>query len=252
MRHKHQSLAGNVILLTGATRGIGRAMCDRLVAEGARVLAVASNADALERLRAEFGDAVVAMPCDLDDPQARAELVAQVKDEVPRLDGLINNAGIQIEMRFFAPQHPQIAAMIAREIEINLVAPTELIAGLLPQLGASGSGFVVNVTTGLAIFPKQASPVYCATKAGLRSLTQSLRYQAMAEGGQVFVSEAIMSLVDTEMTQGRGRGKISPERAAGEIVAGLKARKPEIWIGKAKLLRVLARVVPGVAARILR
>jgi uncharacterized oxidoreductase len=72
---------------------------------------------------------------------------------------------------------------------------------------------IVNVTSGLALAPKQSAPVYCAAKAGLRSFTKSLRYQERARAPHVRVVEVLPPLVDTDMTRGRGRGKMSREPA---------------------------------------
>ena len=111
---------------------------------------------------------------------------------------------------------------------------------------------IVNVTSGLALAPKQSSPVYCATKAGLRSFTKALRYQAQARAPHVKVVEALPPLVDTDMTRGRGRGKISAEACAAEIVAGMEAGRETIYIGKAKILRAIQGLSPSVAERLMR
>ncbi len=100
--------------------------------------------------------------------------------------------------------------------------------------------------------PKASAPVYCATKAGLRSFTKALRYQCQRAAPHVTVVEALPPMVDTAMTHGRGRGKISPERAAEEIVRGLDTGRTEIYVGKSKLLRVINRVAPSAAEAVMR
>jgi uncharacterized oxidoreductase len=127
-----------------------------------------------------------------------------------------------------------------------------LSAGLLPLLARQPSAAILNITSGLALAPKKSSPVYCATKAGLRSFTRALRYQCEDALPHVHVVEALPPLVDTAMTHGRGRGKISPEACAAEIVAGLKAGRREIHVGKAKLLRAVIRLSPALGYRIMR
>jgi short-subunit dehydrogenase involved in D-alanine esterification of teichoic acids len=115
---------------------------------------------------------------------------------------------------------------------------------------------VVNVTSGLALAPKMTGAVYSATKAGLRTFTKALRYQMEAvwrDGGpDVRAVEAMLPLVDTPMTAGRGRRKISGSAAAREILRGLDRERDEIYVGAARALRLLHRLLPGAAERLFR
>lgn len=110
----------------------------------------------------------------------------------------------------------------------------------------------MNVSSGLALAPKASAPVYCATKAAVRSFTKALRYQCEDAAPNVAVVEAIMALVDTDMTQGRGARKMSAHDAAAEVVRGLQRGAPEIWVGRTRLLKTLLRLAPGVAERMMR
>jgi len=112
------------------------------------------------------------------------------------------------------------------------------------------SAAVVNVTTPLALSPKRSSPFYCAAKAALRSFTKSLRFQLADVHPHVAVVEVQPPLVDTAMTRGRGRGKISPQDAAAGILAGIERGQRDIYVGKARLLFALHRWVPSVAEAI--
>ncbi|MFW8634324.1 SDR family NAD(P)-dependent oxidoreductase [Cribrihabitans pelagius] len=124
------------MLLTGATRGIGRALCNLLVAEGVTVLAVARDAAALEELAQGGRGQIVALPCDLSLAAQRRALTGRVAAEYASLGGLINNAGIQAKMAFFRPSAGGRAEAIAAEIEVNLTAPLHLSTELLPPLAA--------------------------------------------------------------------------------------------------------------------
>lgn len=245
-------LEGKHILLTGATRGIGRALAAQLVKAGATVLAVARDADALAALAWELGPQLQTYTCDLENVEDRAGLIKRITTAALPLDGLINNAGVQIEADYLVASHVDLVDDITTEITINLVAPLHLCAALVPHLAQRPEGFIVNVTSALALAPKQDAPIYCATKAGLRSFTTALRYQAEQLAPNLRIYECIMSLVDTDMTQGRGRGKISPDKAAQELLQGLKRGTDEIWIGKTRVLRWIHRVSPALAAKILR
>ena len=112
------------------------------------------------------------------------------------------------------------------------------------------SAAIVNITSALAVVPKQSAPIYCATKAALHSFTKALRYQL--DGTPVNVFEIIPALVDTAMTKGRGKGKISADALAKEALRGIESDKYEIQIEKTKLLLALNRILPSVAERIIR
>ncbi|MBY6068751.1 SDR family NAD(P)-dependent oxidoreductase [Leisingera aquaemixtae] len=234
---------GKRILITGASRGIGRALALQLAAEGAEVLALARGSKALD----DLPEGIERLACDLTDSRARTALIAGLQGQ--RLDGVINNAGIQITADF--ANGTADAQDIEQELAVNLTAPMHLAAGLLPVLACSPGSFLVNVTSGLALAPKRQAPVYCASKAGLRSFTRALRYQAEDAGLRVRIIDCVMVLAATQMTAGRGRGKISPNAAAA-LLDGAAAGKSEIWVGQMKLLRLIHRLSPALAARILR
>lgn len=235
---------GKRVLVTGASRGIGRALALQLAAEGAEVLALARTSKALE----DLPEGIERLACDLTDGSARTALIAGLQGQ--RLDGVINNAGIQIAADF--AKGTADLQDIERELAVNLTAPIHLAAGLLPVLAQCPGSFLVNVTSGLALAPKRQAAVYCASKAGLRNFTRALRYQAEDAGLPVRISDCVMALAATQMTAGRGRGKISPNAAAAALLDGIAAGKSEIWVGQMKLLRLIHRLSPALAARILR
>ncbi|MCO6177442.1 SDR family NAD(P)-dependent oxidoreductase [Ciceribacter sp. RN22] len=229
-------------IVTGASAGIGREITLQLAARRHRVLALARSESRLEALAAS-DSLIVPVPIDLSDPDAITRLSEEFSGY--DIDGLINNAAIQENVRFDADTYGPDA--IRAEITTNLTAPI-----LLTHLVARNSRrplTVVNVNSGLALFPKSTSAVYSATKAGLRMFAEAMAAQA---GLQIRVVDVILPLVDTAMTAGRGKGKIAPQVAAEAIVAALDGRRREVFVGKAKALRILARIAPSIAARIMR
>jgi uncharacterized oxidoreductase len=134
---------------------------------------------------------------------------------------------------------------------VNFLAPVWLsyLALGVFQANARRSA-IVNVSSGLAFYPKTSSAVYCATKAALHSLSQSLRYQL--EGTNTRVVEAFLPVVDTPMTAGRGEEKISAAQAALEIVAGITRGHNEIFVGRTRWLPVLTRISPAIPRTILK
>lgn len=232
-----------VVVLTGGTSGIGAALCQRLLSADHQVTVVARRASTLSP---QTG--LRTLDCDLSDPAA----VQQAVDEIARLPGvdlLINNAAVQYDRALIDPALD--VDQLRQEVAVNLLAPALLIHGLAPAMMATGRpGMIVNVNSGLAIYPKARTALYCATKAGLHSLSQSLAYQL--EGSHVRVVDAYLPLVDTPMTAGRGSGKITAQQAAAAILTGIDRGRRRIWIGKAAALPWISRLSPGVARAVLR
>jgi short-subunit dehydrogenase involved in D-alanine esterification of teichoic acids len=236
-------LEGRRVLVTGATGGIGTALAHRLREAGAVPVLTGRDPARLAALEAE-GFTVV--PGELRTAEGCARLVRDVLAAGP-LDVVLHNAGVQHLMDFRAGAP---LGAIEEELDVNLHAPLRLTTLLLPHLLSRPEAAVVNVTTGLALVPKQSAPVYCATKAALHSFSQSLRWQL--EGTRVSVVEVLPPLVDTPMTAGRGRGKMSPQACADAVVRGLQRGSPRVLVGKSRLLAVLVRVAPSLATRVMR
>ena len=242
-------IRGATALVTGGTAGIGRELAKQLVEGGARVIITGRDKARLDEMAA-WNARIVPHQVDFSNGEEVDRFVREVARDYPDLLLVINNAGVQMEMDLVhgADAMPDIR----KELAVNLDAVIAVTIGLVPVLSAQGGGMIVNVSSGLGVLPKAASPVYCAAKAGLRSFTRSMRYQCEDARNKVRMVDAVMTIVDTGMTAGRGRGKISPAQAAAEVIAGIDAGVDEIWVGKTKLLRRLNRLSPGLAARIMR
>ncbi len=239
------------ILVTGATAGIGQALVELLLQKGCQIIVCARNGAALDAMR-NLHDGLYTFSCDLASTSGVEHLAEYVRTEHSDLSVLINNAGVQYLMDFNTAPYDEIRHASQQEIGVNFAAPVLLSALLLPVLCRQSSGAIVNITTGLALSPKKSSPVYCATKAALRSFTKSLRYQISEKYPHLRLIEALPPLVDTAMTRGRGTGKISPAQAATEIIKGIERGRGEIYVGKSNLLRIVHRIAPSIAERILK
>jgi uncharacterized oxidoreductase len=212
------------------------------------VIVLGRNPEKLARLTDEFNN-VCTYQCALEDGESLEGTLSAVKRAFPAISVVINNAGIQETAQLTSEKFRY--SSIDNEIAINLTAPIKICSlMLMPMLTLGSEAAFVNVTSGLALFPKTSSAVYCATKSALRSFSISLRYQL--EGTQVSVHEAILPLVDTPMTEGRGKGKLSPIKVATDITHGVERGKSEIFIGKAKLIPVLSRISPALMASIMK
>lgn len=234
-------------LVTGGTRGIGLELVTQLLAQGAKVTATGTHEGGLTEARTRLPQ-VTWLPLDQADPSSREALVRALPEQGIRL--VIHNAGVQ-QMRDWTKPNAPVAIDTATEMAVNFVGPVELTRLLLPRLAHEPRAQVVFVTSGLALAPKRSSPVYCASKAALRSFAKSLRAQVQQAGWPVLIQEALPPLVDTDMTQGRGKGKISAAAAASQILAGVAKGQAEIDVGATALLRFIWRCSPALGERIM-
>ena len=240
-------LTGKHILITGGNSGIGLQLVRQLHAKQNHIIVVSRTQNQWGDLQA-LQPEVTLLQCDLADNEQVLGLVRRIKEKAATLDMLVNCAAIQNTPRLIDKDFS--FDDIAPEVTTNFVAPVWLSHLVLPDLMARAEAAIVNMSSGLAFYPKTTSAIYCATKAALHSFSQSLRYQLA--GTSVSVMEVILPLVDTPMTRGRGNGKISPAYAAQQIIAGIQRNRNEIYVGKARLLPLLLRIWPGLVKRILQ
>lgn len=235
--------SNHTVLITGGTSGIGLALAKRFLMADNNVVVTGTNAQKAEAVKHDLPALTVEL-ADMHDRQALEKLVYRYPD----VNILINNAGVQYNYNF---ADPAIApAQISTELDINLLSHLYLTKLFLPQLLSHRTAAIINVSSGLGIVPKQSAPVYCASKAAIHSFTKALRWQL--EGTSVRVFEIIPPLVDTAMTQGRGRGKITTKTLVQEFWRDFSNDRYEMRIGKTKLLFVLQRLMPSLAERIMR
>jgi uncharacterized oxidoreductase len=239
------NLSGCTALITGGGTGIGLALAQALMKEGSQVLICGRREEPLAQAQERFPGLEYKV-CDLADAAGREALFEWVRVKHPGLDLLVNNAGIQRDINF--KKGLEDLENGENEILVNLEATIYLTAQFMPLLLARDEAAVVNVSSGLAFVPLSIMPVYCATKAGLHSFSQSLRHQL--SGTSVKVFELIPPTVDTELDRGaralRGqtdRGIPASEVAAAAL-AGIRKDQYEIAVGRAQTLMQGARSDP--------
>ncbi len=234
-------ISGKLALVTGGTDGIGLWIARLLKQKGASVIVCGRRAALLESARKEGFEAIEA------DLSNEAGVTALAKAVMGRpLDIVVNNAGVGADYDLAAAID---LAASDRSIFLNLNAPIRLAAALVPQLKARPEAALVNVTSGLAIAPRAGGPVYCATKAGLRSFTKAIRHQLRATN--VHVIEALPPVVETAMTTQRTGAKMKPEECARQIVAAIEGDKAEANVGMVKLLKLANSISPRLAEAIM-
>ncbi|HYW20878.1 MAG TPA: SDR family NAD(P)-dependent oxidoreductase [Nodularia sp. (in: cyanobacteria)] len=244
-------LSKQTVLVTGGSAGIGFELARKFKQQNNRVIICGRNAEQLVRAAEEIGD-IETIQCDLAQSADIYALVETLKKKVGKLSILVNNAGVQLNYNFIQADPELTLKDIDWEIDVNLNATIKLTTLCLPLLLQEPQSAIVNVSSGLAIAPKRTAPVYCATKAAVHIFSKALRYQMQDNAPNIAVYEAILPLVDTNMTRGRGKGKISPAQVAQEIFEGIEKNRHEIHVGKVKLLVLIHRILPQLAEKILR
>ncbi|WP_414752976.1 SDR family oxidoreductase [Anabaena sp. CCY 9910] len=237
------STQGNTVLITGGASGIGLALAHKFLQAQNTVIITGRNAEKLAGVKALWPE-ILTEVADLQDLNVLQKLV----NRYPNVNILINNAGIQYNYEFVNPEI--MPELIEAELRTNLIAPLQLIKLMLPHLLNKPEAAIINVSSGLGLVPKESAPVYCGSKAGIHIATKALRWQLETTSIKVF--EIIAPLVDTPMTQGRGKGKISPDALVNEFWHDFISDRYEMRIGKTKLLFFLQRWFPQMAEKILR
>jgi len=179
------------VLVTGASRGIGRAIAQELLLRGATLAVVGRDADPLLRLSAEAPARVTILVCDLADRAARSEIVPRAVEALGGLDGFVSAAGV---VHYQAV--PQVEEDALREqLEVNLLAPTMLAQQAAEAMGAGGS--IVTITSTLAQRAAPHTLAYAISKAGLEACVRGLALELAPRG--IRVNAVCPGVIDTDM-----------------------------------------------------
>jgi uncharacterized oxidoreductase len=235
-------LTGRTILITGGSAGIGLAFALKFVELGNEVIVTGRRQAVLDKVKAKHPK-IHTIQSDVADPAQIAALAARVKAEFPRLDVLMNNAGIMQYKNLRAPA-ADLAGLMA-EMNINVGGVIGMTSAFIDILTAN-KGTVINVSSALAFVPLPAAPIYSATKAAIHSYTQSLRFQLEQTGVEVI--ELMPPAVKTDLVADIAEGDGITLMTTGELVkqsfASFKAGALEIRPGQAKQLALMRRLAP--------
>jgi NADP-dependent 3-hydroxy acid dehydrogenase YdfG len=238
-----QTLAGQVALITGASRGIGQAISRSLAAEGAHLVLAARSTDALtelaDELKALFPTIrVLTVPTDVSRLEDLQKLAAVARETFGRVDVLINNAGIASKIGLLS-EVPE--AEILQTVAVNLSAPLLLMRLLLPDMVGQGRGTIININSvaGKTAFPFWA--LYDATKFGLRAATEAVAEEQRPNGVRVVgiypgaCDTAIWDTIDTAHTGPDRDGMLRPEQVADAVLYVLR-QPQEVFVSDITLM----------------
>ncbi len=220
------NVSGHTILITGGASGIGLALARRFLEAGNEVIVCGRRAAKLDEARAAHPGLRTKI-ADVGDPRSREALIAWAFAEHPTLDVLVNNAGVQQALDLRAPVAWEA---VHTEIATNIEAHIHLALLFVPHVKERPGAAIVNVTSGLAFVPRTSVPVYCATKAAMRSFTLSLRDQL--KDTPIEVVEIIPPAVDTDLGgPGLHTWGVPLDEFADAAFAQLREGKQEVTYG---------------------
>ena len=245
---------GKVIVVTGASSGIGLASVRALARAGARVVLAARSADTLtaeaDRIEHDGGTAM-AVAMDVTNAASVATGVEAIVRRFGRIDAVVNNAGNGGTLGWWASADPD--AMRAM-FDVHLFGAETVVRAVLPTMLAQGSGMIVNIASTVAWVPMPSAVAYSAAKAAVVAFSESLRGELAPRGIDVIV----FAPPHTSTDAGRewpleGPRVFTPEWVADELVRALRRARPSFLAGASnRALLVMQRIAPALASRIMR
>jgi len=172
-------MTNKVVLITGASRGIGAAAAREFAAQGGKVALLARSSDAINALADELGDVAIAVPCDVADYAAVVDAIAQTEAAFGPLDVFIGNAGLLDPISHLADADPDTWGTT---IDVNLKGVFNGMRAAMPRMIERGTGTIITISSGAAHGPVEAWSAYCASKAGAFMLTRCADAEARDKG----------------------------------------------------------------------
>jgi uncharacterized oxidoreductase len=231
-------LTGNTVLITGGSTGIGLALAKALLAKDNTVMICARTQENLDDAKEQLPE-LITYCCDIADHKQRKRMFEQIRADGHSINVLVNNAVIMTDYDL-ASTDEQSMFRIRQEININFVAPIELVNELLPVLKSNTGAAIVNFNSPQGVVPGARTPILSATKAGLHSYSRSLRHHLLAE--QIKVVNVFPPGVETPKTANLDFRKISAEKFVSQLLVQLERGIDEIWIGQGRALRILSHI----------
>jgi short-subunit dehydrogenase len=248
------AVSGLVVMVTGASSGIGEASARALASAGATVLLVARSKERLSQIERDInaaGCSARAMPADLTDGGDVEQLVDEVHRSYGHVDILVSNAGRSIR-RSIELSYDRFHDF-ERTIDINYLAPVRLVLGLLPDMREHGRGHVVNVSSLGVLFRAPRFSAYLGSKSAFDTFLQCVAPEVKGDG--VDVTSIYLPLVRTPMIQPtrvyQFLPQLTPEKAAQRVCRAIVERPSTMTPALARLGTLAGAIAPGVFKKLL-
>lgn len=232
-------LSGKVVAITGAASGIGLACAEACIAAGAQVALVDRDADALDRVCAELGDAALPVITDLMDKASVAEMLPAILDKAGRLDVFHANAGAYVGGDVLEADPDAWDHML----NLNINAAFRSVQAVLPHLAKQGSGDVILTSSVAGVIPVVWEPIYTASKHAVQAFTHTVRRQMSRHGvrvGAILPGPVVTALLDdwpkAKMEQALAEGSLMQPREVADCVVFMLTRPPNVTIRDLVLL----------------
>ncbi len=256
-----RTLEGHVVVLTGASSGIGRATAVRFGARGAHVVLAARGREALAAAAAEVqaaGGTALVVPTDVADFAQVQALAHAAVERFGRIDTWVNGASVSL----YGTLSDLEVADIARLVQVNLMGQVHGVKAALPVMRAQGAGTIIAISSGLGARAVPLQVPYCASKRAVLGLMEGLRMEERAAGGGVVVTTVLPSSINTPLfdhapsAMGVRPAPIppvyDPAVVADAIVFAATHPRRDIYVGAAaRQLDLLQRMSPALADRVL-
>ncbi|MFJ1702810.1 SDR family oxidoreductase [Kitasatospora sp. NPDC088346] len=257
------SIAGQVVVVTGAARGVGALTARKLAQRGARVALVGLEPEELKAVAAQCGPDASSWEADVTDLEALSATAQAVRERYGRIDTVVANAGIAIGGPLLDSDHRSFS----RVIEVNLLGSVVTARAFLPALVES-RGYLLQIASLAAITPAPLMAAYCASKAGVEAFAHSLRAEVAYQGVKVGVG--YLSWTDTDMVRGADQDTVLRQMrdrlpwpanktyplapAVDRLVAGIERRSAHVyaqaWLRGMQPVRwLLPSLIAAVGAR---
>jgi short-subunit dehydrogenase len=253
---------GSVVVVTGASSGIGRATALKFAAGGATVALTARRPAALQEVAAEcegFGATAFPVPADITDEKAVREVADRVAERFGRIDVWVNCAAVTA----FAPFEEIPLSDFRRILEVNVMGYVHGARAVLPHLRDQGKGMLINVSSIVSSVPQPYTQAYSMSKAAVRVLGASLRQELQLDGATgVKVCTVLPATIDTPFFEhaanytGRKAKAMPPvysaERVARTVVDLVRVPRREVIVGPmGRNLVMQAKLAPGFTERMM-
>lgn len=232
-------LSGKVVAITGAASGIGLACTKACIAAGARVALVDRDADALDRVCADLGDAALPVVTDLMDKASVARMLPAILDKAGRLDVFHANAGAYVGGDVLDADPDAWDQML----NLNINAAFRSVHAVLPHLAKQGSGDVILTSSIAGVIPVVWEPIYTASKHAVQAFTHTVRRQMSRHGvrvGAILPGPVVTALLDewpkAKLDQALADGSLMQPQEVADCVVFMLTRPSNVTIRDLVLL----------------